>query len=59
MTSHLKSALSSILDNIHDMDYQYKHLDAIDNVVEELHVIRNNDGKAVALRVVTRYDRGY
>ena len=59
MTSGIKRALSSILDNIHDIDYQYKELEEIDNVVEELHVIRDSNGKAVSLRVVTRYDRGY
>ena len=59
MHSEICEAYSDILERIKDVEHYYRDLKHDDMIVEELHVIRDANGKPSSLRAITRYDRGY
>ena len=59
MHSEMTKAYSDILERIKDVEYHYKELKNDDITIEEIHVIRDSNGKPISLKVATCYNRGY
>ena len=59
MHSELCETYSKILEHVKDAEHYSKDLKHDDMIIEELHIIRNSDGRPVALRAVTRYNSRY
>jgi len=57
MHSELTKQYSNILECVRDIEYHYKELYHDDLTIEDLHVVRDDDGKPTSLRVVTLYNR--
>ena len=59
MHSEINETYSKILELVKDVEYYYKKIEHDDMIIEELYIIRNSEGRPVALRSVTRYNSRY
>lgn len=59
MSSKLCETYSKILELVKDVELYSKEVEHDDLSIEEIHIVRDDHGKVVSVRAVTRYNSGY